>query len=236
MSVNDGFSERTKNAIVIPIYNEARVIKGVIERLQEVRPDDFIIAIDDASVDTTYEVLRGLPRIFLCRHSVNLGQGGALQTGFDAVKTLLCNVGTVTTFDGDGQHDPVDIETALGVLSAGKYDVLLGSRFLGNSVGMPIIKKIILKMLVLIGRLFGSKLTDTHNGFRIFDIKALNNINLSDNGMGHASEIIEQIFEYRMKIVEFPITVHYTEYSIAKGQSIWNGINILFQNILRRMR
>jgi glycosyltransferase involved in cell wall biosynthesis len=194
-----------------------------------IKTDYQVVVVDDCSTDGTGEIVSKYP-VILLRHMINLGQGAALQTGFSyACKHTLAE--TVVTFDSDGQHDIRDIPALVAPLLEGKMDVVLGSRFInGRSVaGMPWSKLVTLKLGLFFTRIStGLKLTDTHNGLRAFTLNALGKIQITQNRMAHASELLNQISRNKFKYLEIPVTVHYTEYSKKKGQSILNSINILW--------
>jgi len=219
-------------AIVIPAYNEGKVIKDVLTELKSKVPYDIIV-VDDASYDDTYEkaCVKG---IYLIKHIVNLGQGAAIQTGIEFAKKLGKKY--VVTFDADGQHSPDDIENFLIILRENKADIVLGSRFLGKSENMPFIKKIVLQFSRIFTYLSTNIwLTDAHNGFRAINIEKFPNFEITQNRMAHASEIIDLIKKHKMRYVEMPCTIKYTDYSKQKGQSIFNAINILFEYISGRL-
>ena len=69
--------------------------------------------------------------------------------------------------------------------------------------------------------------TDAHNGLRVLRRDVLAQLDLRQNRMAHASEIIRQIGATGMPWREFPVHIVYTDYSRAKGQSLWNSVNIL---------
>jgi hypothetical protein len=71
-------------------------------------------------------------------------------------------------------------------------------------------------------------LTDTHNGLRAFGRPVAERLQITMNRMAHASEIVSLLAAGRWRVEEVPVTVHYTDYSTAKGQSLLNGVNILF--------
>ena len=75
----------------------------------------------------------------------------------------------------------------------------------------------------------GLKITDTHNGMRAFKAEALRKITITQNRMAHSSEILSEIARNKLVYREVPVTIRYTKYSKAKGQSIFNAINILFE-------
>ncbi|MBA4376186.1 MAG: glycosyltransferase family 2 protein [Anaerolinea sp.] len=219
--------------IVIPAYNEEESIGIVLD--QFIDKDYSILVIDDCSKDKTSEVTLKYP-VTLLKHMINLGQGAALQTGFDYI-VQHTNAKYVVTFDSDGQHDVEDIPKILAPLTSGQYDAALGSRFLkpGNVDGIPWIKLFTLKAGVLFTRIStGLKVTDTHNGFRAFTIETLRKIHINQNRMAHASEILTQIAQNKLGYCEVPVIIRYTEYSKKKGQSIFNSLNILWDLLFGR--
>jgi hypothetical protein len=95
---------------------------------------------------------------------------------------------------------------------------------------MPVTRRIGLKLGTVLTRLTtGLKITDTHNGIRAFKADAVRNIAITQNRMAHASEILSEIARAKLRYREVPVTIRYTEYSKAKGQSMFNAINILFE-------
>jgi glycosyltransferase involved in cell wall biosynthesis len=168
------------------------------------------------------------------RHIVNLGQGAALQTGI--CFALEHGATTIVTFDADGQHDPSQITSLVTPLQQGLADVVLGSRFLGRAENIPWTRTLLLKGGVLFTRLFSSiKVTDTHNGFRAFSRAAALKFKIQQNRMAHASEILDQIHTLGLRFVEVPVTIRYTDDTLAKGQSSWNALKIIAELILGRL-
>jgi glycosyltransferase involved in cell wall biosynthesis len=101
---------------------------------------------------------------------------------------------------------------------------------------IPVAKRILLKLGVFVSWVFtGMWLTDTHNGFRAVSRTAAQQIHLTENGYAHCTEILELIRKAGVRYMEVPTTVRYTTYSLAKGQSMWNSINILFDLVLRKL-
>jgi hypothetical protein len=83
--------------------------------------------------------------------------------------------------------------------------------------------------------LTGIRLTDAHNGFRAFARDAASKIDLQENRFAHASEILSQIHRHKLRYVERPTSIIYTDYSREKGQSSWNAIKIVIDMLLRRI-
>ena len=216
--------------VVVPAYNEGRVIGDVITGLASVFPN--IVVVNDGSSDETAEVLRGLP-VVVVKHQINLGQGASLQTGITFALERGANY--IVTFDADGQHRAEDALSALRLLGEGQCDVVCGSRFLGTTSNVPRMRKIILKTAVGLANLTaGTKMTDAHNGLRALSRQAAACLSISQSGMAHASEIMSQLRLHKLRIREVPVQIHYTEYSLAKGQSSLNSINILIDLVIGR--
>jgi len=164
---------------------------------------------------------------------MNLGQGAALQTGFDYVLSQPSATHAIT-FDADGQHLVADAIEMLALAQRKRISVVFGSRFLDKKSQPGLKKKIVLKLAVLFTRsLTGLSGTDAHNGLRVLSREALELIRLEQNGMSHATEIVHQIAQSRLAWKEYPVEILYTEYSRRKGQSLLNSVNILIDLIVR---
>lgn len=216
--------------VVVPAYNEAQVIREVIKSLSESFSN--IIVVNDGSTDPTIQVLRDLD-VTVISHAINIGQGAALQTGI--IYALSKGAQCIVTFDADGQHRVEDAICMLEVLQEGGCDVVLGSRFLGGAVNMPMIRWFLLRSAIWLRKLATrSALTDAHNGLRALNRKAATVLDITLDGMAHASQIIKQLSDAKMTICEVPVTIEYTGYSLRKGQSSTNALNILAELIVAR--
>jgi glycosyltransferase involved in cell wall biosynthesis len=219
-----GSGQALRIFVVVAAYNEERKIGDVIDDLHAHGYTDVIV-VDDASPDRTSEVARSRSAQVV-RHTRNTGQGGALRTG---IRTALARgAEIIITFDGDGQHRAADIAGVVAPVLQGRADVALGSRFLGEAPGIQKRKWLTLKGSILVERLLlGLKLSDVHNGFRALSRKAAETIEITCDGMAHASEIVAEIHDHRLRYVEVPVTILYDEYTKQKGQSILNAFHIL---------
>ena len=217
--------------IIVPCYNEGEQLRTTVTELLE--RGYGVVVVDDGSRTSAWDMLSDLPIHFL-RHSINLGQGAALQTGMEYCRRLRATA--VVHFDADGQHSPDDIAPFISALDG--CDIVLGSRFLQKSdaAQIPIRRRLLLQCARLVNFLFtGLWLTDAHNGFRALNAKALERIELKENRMAHATEILMQIKNNRLRWKECPCTVRYTEYSKNKGQKWYNSIDILLELILGKI-
>jgi polyprenyl-phospho-N-acetylgalactosaminyl synthase len=218
--------------IVIPAYNEATVIADVIADVRSVF--DQVVCVDDGSRDGTAAMaLRAGAHVV--RHPVNLGQGAAIQTGVEYARSQP-DAQVFVTFDADGQHRVKDVVRMVDRLTNEDVDIVIGTRFAEPSVTtqMPLLKRIVLRTAVLLSprsRRLG--LSDAHNGLRVFNRKVADGLNITMNGMSHATEFIHLIAENHWRVTEEPVEILYTEYSKSKGQPLLNGINIVFDGWLR---
>lgn len=216
--------------IVIPLFNEAPVIGSVIKELLPEFP--HIVCVDDGSTDTSAQAARSAGAVVV-QHPVNLGQGAALQTGFEYVlqdPEMSC----VVTFDADGQHRVSDAAAMVARIRGGEADVVLGSRFLDSRTRLGPVKRLVLRTAAIQSRWStGMPLTDAHNGLRAFNGHVVSNIHLTQNRMAHASELVQILAALKPRWTEHPVEIIYTEYSKSKGQSLLNSVNILADLLFR---
>jgi polyprenyl-phospho-N-acetylgalactosaminyl synthase len=219
-------------AIIIPVYNEGKVIRDVVDSV--LKHFAYVVCVNDGSKDdTSAEIAK--TDAYLVEHPINMGQGAALQTGIEFARDLP-GVKYFVTFDADGQHRIVDAQAMIKELDKGKWDMILGSRFLGSTVGMKKSKAVVLKLAVKFSNFTsGVKLTDTHNGLRAFNKAVANTIQITQPDMAHASEILEIIAKQQYRYKEIPVTIEYSDYSRGKGQTLINAVNIAFDTLLRKI-
>lgn len=224
---------RTDVAFVIPVYNEGKVVRAVVERvLEEYR---HVVCVNDFSKDDSAKQIAHTAA-YLINHPMNMGQGAALQTGIEFARDIE-GVKYFVTYDADGQHQLNDVASMLAVIERDGVDMVLGSRFLGSeAVAMPKVKRAVLKLAVAFSNMVsGIKLTDTHNGLRVFNRHVAETMQITMPDMAHASEILEIMGRNKYTYREAPVTIVYTDYSRGKGQSILNAVNIAVDAILGKM-
>jgi len=216
--------------VVIPVFNEAQVLQSVVESALTVFPN--VVCVDDGSRDGSVEaVLR--TRAHLVRHPVNLGQGAALQTGLSYARAQP-GAEYFVTFDADGQHRLEDAQKMLDMARSPDVDLVLGTRFAEHAATVPLAKRLILRTAVLLspaGRKL--RLTDAHNGLRVLTRPVVEDLHITMNGMAHASEIVSYLGRSSWRVREVSVSIRYTDYSRSKGQSLLNGVNILFDLSVR---
>lgn len=223
---------------VIPAFNEEkRVALAVQDALSAC---GAVVVVDDCSSDRTGQAAYAAGA-YVLRHVINRGQGAALQTASDfAVRNLGADI--VVHFDADGQMTAADIPHMIEPIVKDEADIVLGSRFMGKEVeNMPTSRKIVhvgARLFTLL--MSGMRLTDTHNGFRALSKDSAKKLRISLDRMAHASEILDLIAARRLRVVERPVTIKYTQDTLEKslqfqGGSIARTVQIVKDLIKKRL-
>lgn len=225
-----------KIAIIIPAYNESKVIASVVKdvssKLIKKKYNFDIIVVDDSSDDNT-EIVSKRAGAIVVSHILNMGSGGATATGLSYAQQN--NYDIAATVDADGQHKPEDLIKGLEKMHGSDIDLLIGSRLIDPD-GMSKTKVVGNTGLSLITNvLFRVKTTDSQSGLRVFSKKALDELKWKSSGYEFCSEMLWRAKQCGLKIDEYPITAIYTDYSMSKGQNNWNSINIIKSLLYRRV-
>lgn len=226
---------RTDVWLVVPLYDEEAVIGDVVRQARESFPN--VVCVDDGSSDGS-AAAASAAGARVVHHPVNLGQGASLQTGMEYALGDP-DMRYVVTYDADGQHQISDVLVMLELADAGGHQVIFGSRFLDDRTNASALKRLVLRLAAAYtNATTGTRLTDAHNGLRVLRRDVVERLEITQNRMAHASEIVALIGEMRIdgqrvQYAESPVHILYTDYSKAKGQSLWNSVNILVELILR---
>ena len=207
---------------IIPAYNEEKALADVIGKTLE--NVDEVIVVDDGSSDKTSEVaIEAGARVI--KHSVNLGKGEALKSGFKAIG----DDSIIITIDGDGQHNPSEIPDLVRPIIEDGADLVNGSRYMnGPEENTPAYRRVGQKVLDIATNISaGTKVTDSQSGFRAFSPQSKNVFRFKDTGFGIESEMLVDAAEAGLKIVEVPITVRYDLDGSTKDP-ITHGVGVLF--------
>lgn len=217
--------------VIVPVFNEKINLNLVINELKCFFEN--ILIVDDGSTDSSIKIISSL-EVNYVRHSLNLGQGAAIESGFNfLLENTNCNYGI--TFDGDGQNRVIDAEMMVETARRKNLDAVIGSRFLNKEFtkDIPFFKKLILKFGNIYEKIFYSiNFSDTHNGLRVLKRSLIKNyiLPMRNHDMSHASELSYKICKSNCNFEEFPVKVNYQN---KRSQNSLNAINIVIQNFLR---
>jgi len=216
--------------VVVPVFNECAAVGKVLDALRSRFRN--VVAVDDGSSDASWDAIRKTAAHAL-RHAVNRGQGAALQTGTDFA--LARGARRIAHFDADGQHRVDDLVAMALAVAKGDCDIALGDRFAGNS-RIPPMRAALIRLAALMHRVTsGIGLNDVHNGLRVLTDEAARRCELRSDRMAHASELIDLIARSGMRVKQFPTTIEYTAYSMAKGQRASASARILLHYAVGRV-
>ena len=158
---------------VVPAWNEAGAIGGVVDEIRAFDPRIDVVVVDDASTDDTVDVARAHGAKVLTL-PFNVGIGGAVQTGFRYARDEGYEV--AVRLDGDGQHAADELGKLLAPIQAGDADLVIGSRFVDPAATYrpPFARRMGIRVFArLVSLLGGQKVTDTTSGFSALDRTAI---------------------------------------------------------------
>jgi glycosyltransferase involved in cell wall biosynthesis len=231
---------RNEHLAVIPAYNESATVAAVIAGVRAHAPMFDVIVINDGSTDDTAERARAAGADVLDM-PFNVGIGGAVQAGFVYAKENGYRY--MVQVDGDGQHEPLDIDTLLRVMAAQPtVDVVVGSRFLRPGEYLaPISRRTGIHVFAfLLSRIVGQAVTDPTSGFRLYNRRA---IDLFSRDYPHDYPEVEAVLmlhHHRLRMSEVPVRMFERgggRSSISSGKSAYYMIKVLlalFVGLLRR--
>jgi len=215
-----------KIIIGIPAYNEAKNIATIILKLKRIT--DSIIVCDDGSSDLTAEISKNNGAVVVS-HKQNQGYGSAIKTIFLKAKELEADM--LITFDADGQHRVEDIEKIILPIKNDQADIVIGSRFLENSNDTPRYRKLGINIITKVANsTINEKLTDSQSGFRAYKKEVLDNIILTEPGMGVSTEILIKASEKKFRITEIPIKILY-DGNTSTHNPVSHGTSVLISTI-----
>jgi glycosyltransferase involved in cell wall biosynthesis len=224
---------------IVPAYNEEERVGAVVHAIRECAPDFSVLVIDDGSTDATATRAREAGAEVLI-HPFNLGIGGAMQSGY----RYACEEGYLEAVqvDGDGQHDPAEIEKLREAMGEQGVDMAWGSRFLEQTgYRAPFLRRLGIRLFsIVLSAICGQRVTDPTSGFRLCNRRA---IELFARDYPHDYPEVEGILmvhAHRLRALEVPVKMHPRRNgrsSITSGESIYYMVKVLlaiFVGLFRR--
>ncbi|MEE0419942.1 MAG: glycosyltransferase family 2 protein [Lachnospiraceae bacterium] len=227
-----------KKIAIIPAYNERDSIVETIRNLKENAPDFDYIIINDCSRDDTMDICK-YHDLNVINLPVNLGIGGAVQTGY--LYAFNHNYDVAVQFDGDGQHDASYLERMVDLLVEKELDMVIGSRFIENkgfqSSG---IRRIGIKYFTfLIHLLFGQRITDATSGMRLCNRKTMSLFMKEYPRDYPEPESVARLLRHKYKVEEIPVIMHERVAgvsSISLSKSAYYMIKVSLAIFIERLR
>ncbi len=220
---------KQKRLAIIPAYNEEASVAKVVGEVKQYLPDVDTLVVNDGSTDLTSLKARTAGAIVLDL-PFNLGIGGAMQAGYRYA--FQNGYEAAIQVDGDGQHDPKEIPKLLQALEEKEVDVVIGSRFIGDSkfqssrvrrIGISIFSRVISWIL-------GQKITDPTSGFRAANRKAIQLFALDYPQDYPEPEVLVLLHQCGLKMAEVPVGMNERfagESSITKIRSVYYMVKVL---------
>ena len=220
-------------SIVIPIYNEERLLPEVLRRVRAIDYDPLeLVLVDDASRDGTPAILAKEDRrpdtVFL-RHEKNRGKGAAIRTGLEHARGEI-----IIIQDADLEYDPDDIPKVLAPILEGRADVSFGSRFLGSVERMALPNRVANHLLAwIVTILFGQRITDEATAYKAFRRTVLDEITpLTCSRFEFCPEFTGKVMRRGYQVVEVPVT--FRARTVEQGKKIgWRDFIVAVWTLLR---
>jgi glycosyltransferase involved in cell wall biosynthesis len=194
-------------AAIMPALNEGEQIASVIAEAREADPRIEVIVVDDGSTDrTAAEARRAGAEVI--RLPFNLGIGGAVQTGYKYA--LEHGIDIAFQLDGDGQHDPRQLDKIVEPIARGEADIAIGSRFLGLAqYRVPFGRRLAMALFArFVSMIVRQPLSDTSSSFRAVNRRAMKlYAHEYPHGYLETVEATVMAAKYGLRLVEVPVVM-----------------------------
>ncbi len=211
--------------VLIPALNEAENLAELLPRIPaEIKGRKMgVLVVDDGSDDGTAEVVKN-NGCLVVSNPINRGGGAALRTGYDILQAA--GVSICVTMDADCQHDPAEIEKLVAPIISGGWDIVIGSRILGEWEKESKVRWVgVYFFAYLISLLTGKRITDPSSNFRAINLDAVRDIALKEDQY-HTAELIISALKKGLRITEVPITILKRKHGTSKkGKDLIYGLN-----------
>ena len=208
-----------KKIVIIPAYNEQGSILNTIEDIRKNAPDFDYVVINDCSKDDTLKLCRenGIRVLDL---PINLGIGGAVQTGY--LYAYRNNYDLAVQFDGDGQHDAKFLDIMAETLEKENLDMIIGSRFINNQgFQSSAVRRFGIRFFeVLLKILFGQRITDATSGMRMCNRRGMELFIKDDPKDYPEPETVARLLRHKCKVKEIPVIMRERQAGVSSIASL----------------
>lgn len=211
-------------SVIVPVYNESKTIREILERVHSVGIDKEIIVVDDSSCDGTDRILRDIKydNLKVIHHTTNRGKGAAFLTGLANATGEY-----VIIQDADLEYDPNEYLKLLEAVKQDKADIVLGARFKDGYRGLLMHRLGNRVLTGLLNLLFGTKLNDSFTCYKLSRRQTFNSLNLGEASFTIEIEIVAKTAKKGMRILEVPISYRPRTYSEGKKIRCADGIRAI---------
>jgi len=219
-------------SVIIPVFNEAKTIREILEKINSVAIDKEMIVVDDGSSDGTDRILRNIrfDNLKVIHHTSNRGKGAALLTG------LANAVGEfIIIQDADLEYDPNDYLKLIDAIKQDGVDIVLGARFIKGYRGLLLHKLGNRCVTALMNFLFNARLNDSYTCYKLFRRGVLNSLNLKSRRFDIEAEIVAKSLKKGLCIIEVPISYCPRRYSEGKKIRWRDGLEAIISIIRYRL-
>jgi glycosyltransferase involved in cell wall biosynthesis len=194
-----------RKAAIMPVFNEADQVAAVIAEIEAADPDICVIVVDDGSTDQTAAEARKAGAEVI-RLPYNLGIGGAVQTGYKYAYEHGFQI--AFQIDGDGQHDPSELDAIIAPVARDEADIVIGSRFLGlGQYRAPLVRRIGMAVFArFVSAVVRQPLSDTSSSFRAVNRRAMKLFAQEyPHGYLETVEATVMASKYGLRMMEVPV-------------------------------
>lgn len=219
-----------KLSIVIPVFNENKTLKKLLDKVLAVNVDKEIILVDDFSTDGTREILSQIKNedVIVILKKKNQGKGAAVKTGIEKSSGDY-----IIIQDADLEYNPQDYLKLLDPIKSGEAKVVYGSRFLGNHNFSSLSHKLGNRFLTLITNLlYGSEITDMETCYKLMPSYLAKELDIQSKRFELEPEITAKILKRGYKILEIPISYMGRKFSEGKKIS-WKDAFIAIWTLIK---
>jgi dolichol-phosphate mannosyltransferase len=198
--------------IAIPVYNESRYVKPVLEKVRRYHDGDILV-IDDGSTDGTSHILSNTRDVLTIRHPTNLGYGKSLIDAFNFAHQN--DYAWVITMDCDEQHEPEMIPEFIRHIESDRWDLISGSRYLQPRTDDDLPpgdrRKINAELTALVNRCLDLRLTDAFCGYKAHRVDAMQRLQLDEAGYAFPMQLWPQVAAAGLRVTELPVRLIYND-------------------------
>lgn len=223
-----------KLSVIMPVYNEERTLREIIDRVSSVDIEKEIVIVDDASGDKTKQILNSLQdvSIKIIRHASNKGKGVSIRTALDYVSGDACIIQ-----DGDLEYEPQDYLKLIEPVRSGQAEIVYGSRFLAKKrVTTPFHYVVNWFLTFCTNLLYSCGLTDMETCYKLFKTNVIKELDLKSDGFEIEAELTVKAIKKGHRIQEVPILYHARNYHEGKKIGWRDGTKTLYTILKFRFR